>query len=230
MSYGTRIVGGRVEVASPRTGTVYSYEIPPGTSPAAYSLRCAERARVSECLAAIRVNRSPASLDQALISDQVREAAGSRRRGLPVAGGCSCDLTGGRGGEVEGGADAVLDERAGQAAGDRVGGLPAGAVGGDDHLGGELLQSADGVPDDRLEQRAGQVEAADDGVQLVDAGQALGVAADVDDARVPAAGEHDQPAPGDVGDQRLVVQDQRVGLPALAAPGLVDRGTPSRIR
>jgi hypothetical protein len=55
MSYETRIVGGTVEVASSRTGTVYSYEIPPGTSPAAYSLRCAERARVSECLAAIRV-------------------------------------------------------------------------------------------------------------------------------------------------------------------------------
>ena len=55
MSYETRIAGGTVEVASPRTGTVYSYEIPPGTSPAAYSLRCAERARVSECLAAIRV-------------------------------------------------------------------------------------------------------------------------------------------------------------------------------
>ena len=54
MSYETRIVGGAVEVTSPRTGIVRSYEIPPGTSPAAYSLRCAERARVSECLAAIR--------------------------------------------------------------------------------------------------------------------------------------------------------------------------------
>ena len=61
------------------------------------------------------------------------------------------------GGEVEGGADAVLDERAGQVAGDGVGGLPAGAVSGDDDLGGELLQSADDVRDDRLEQRAGQV-------------------------------------------------------------------------
>lgn len=55
MRYETRIVGGTVEVTSPRTGAVYSYELPPGTSPAAYSLRCAERARVSECLAAIRV-------------------------------------------------------------------------------------------------------------------------------------------------------------------------------
>jgi hypothetical protein len=89
--------------------------------------------------------------------------------------------------------------------------------------GGELLKSADGVPDDRLEQRAGQVEAADDGMQFPDDGQALGVAADVDDAGVPAAGEHDQPAARDVGDQGLVVQDQRVGFPALPAPGLVDR-------
>jgi hypothetical protein len=64
---------------------------------------------------------------------------------------------------------------------------------------------------------------ADDGVQVLHAGQALGVTADVDDSRVPAAGEHDQPAPGDAGDQRLILQDQRVGLPALAAPGLVDR-------
>jgi len=55
MSYQAKIVGGAVEVASPRTGTVYTYEIPLGTSPAAYSLLCAERARVSECLAAIRV-------------------------------------------------------------------------------------------------------------------------------------------------------------------------------
>ena len=61
MSYETRIVGGTVEVTSPRTGTVYSYEIPPRTSSAAYSLRCAERARVSECLAAIRVIGRPQS-------------------------------------------------------------------------------------------------------------------------------------------------------------------------
>ena len=126
------------------------------------------------------------------------------------------------GAEVEGGAYAVLDERAGQVPRDRVGGFPAGAVGGDDHVGCELLQRANGVADDRLEQGAGEMEPADDRVQLVHAGQALGVAADVDHAGVPAAGEDDEPAPGDVGDQCLVVQDQRVGLPAAAAPGLVD--------
>ena len=106
---------------------------------------------------------------------------------------------------------AVLDERFGQAAGDRVGGLPAGAVSGNDHLGDELLQSADGVPDDWFEQRAVQVEAADDGVQGLHAGQALGVAADVDDARVPAAGEHDQPA------VRTRSPAPPVSLPAVAA-------------
>ena len=55
MSYETKIVGDVVEVTSSRTSTVFSYKVPPGINPAAYSLRCAERARVSGCLAAIRV-------------------------------------------------------------------------------------------------------------------------------------------------------------------------------
>lgn len=55
MSYKTKVAGHSVEVTSPRTGTVHTYEIPPGVDPAAYALRCAERARVSECLAAILV-------------------------------------------------------------------------------------------------------------------------------------------------------------------------------
>ncbi len=57
MSYQATITGGVVEVVSPRTGTVYSYPVPPGINPAAYTLRCAERARVTECLAAIRDER-----------------------------------------------------------------------------------------------------------------------------------------------------------------------------
>ena len=57
MRYQATITGGVVKVVSPRTGTVYSYPVPPGIAPAAYALRCAERARVSECLAAIRDQR-----------------------------------------------------------------------------------------------------------------------------------------------------------------------------
>lgn len=55
MKYQTRIAEGTVEVTSPYTGAVHSYKIPPGVSPAAYALRSAERARVSECLDAIRI-------------------------------------------------------------------------------------------------------------------------------------------------------------------------------
>jgi hypothetical protein len=56
MRYQTTIIGRVVKVTSPRTGTVFAYKIPPGSSPGAYALRCAERARVSECLDAIRVD------------------------------------------------------------------------------------------------------------------------------------------------------------------------------
>jgi len=57
-----------------------------------------------------------------------------------------CSLRRGGSG-VEDGADVVLDERGELAAGDRAGGLPAGAVSRNGHLVGELLQSTDEVVD-----------------------------------------------------------------------------------
>src|SRR3972149_6673494 len=53
------------------------------------------------------------------------------------------------------------------------------------------------------------VEAADKRVDALDAGQLPGVAQDVDDAGVAAAGEHDEPLAPDMSDQRLVVQEER---------------------
>ena len=53
MTYETKIVGDVVEVTSPRTHATYRYQIPPGLDPAVFALRCADRARVDECLAAI---------------------------------------------------------------------------------------------------------------------------------------------------------------------------------
>ncbi len=53
MTYDTVIVGRFVHVTSTRTGVTHVYEIPPGSDPAAFALRCADRARVDECLAAI---------------------------------------------------------------------------------------------------------------------------------------------------------------------------------
>ena len=58
MKYQTRITDGTVEVTWP-SGAVRSYPVPAGISPAAYALRCAERARVADCLAAIRIEDRP---------------------------------------------------------------------------------------------------------------------------------------------------------------------------
>jgi hypothetical protein len=66
------------------------------------------------------------------------------------------------------------------------------------------------------------VEAADHRVEGVDAGEAAGVAGDVDDAGMAAPGEHHQTGPAEVHDQSLVVEDQRVGLPAVVVVGLVE--------
>jgi hypothetical protein len=91
MSYETRIVGGTVEVTSPRTGTVYSYQFPP--VPARPHIRCGAL-NVPESASAWR----PSGLSVAgepgpgATSDQVCEAVGSRRRGLLVVGGCTYDL------------------------------------------------------------------------------------------------------------------------------------------
>lgn len=75
-------------------------------------------------------------------------------------------------GEFEGGAHAVLDEGVGESAGKSVSGLPAGAVGGHDHLGTEGVERIERVVDDRFEQWTVEVEPADDGVEPVDAGEA----------------------------------------------------------
>ena len=56
----------------------------------------------------------------------------------------------------------------------------------------------------------------------VAAGEPPGVVEHVDGAGVGAAGHHHQALAGDVDDHVLVVEDQRVGLPAVAGPGLVD--------
>lgn len=53
MRYETRIIDRSVEVTSPRTGAVRVYQVPLSVQPQAYALRCAERVRVGECLAAV---------------------------------------------------------------------------------------------------------------------------------------------------------------------------------
>ena len=71
--------------------------------------------------------------------------------------------------------------------------------------------------------RPAEVEAADDGVDAVLAGELPHVAQDVHDARVAAAGEDHEALAAHVRHQRLVVEDQRVGLPVAVAVGLEQR-------
>ena len=63
---------------------------------------------------------------------------------------------------------------------------PAGAVSGYQEVGGQFGERVDGGADARGEEGAAQVQAAEQGVQLGDAGQPLGVADDVDGARIGA--------------------------------------------
>ena len=65
------------------------------------------------------------------------------------------------------------------------------------------------------------MEAPDDGVQALAARNLRHVAQRVDDPGVAAAGEHDQALAAHVRDERLVVEDELVGLPLAVAARLV---------
>ena len=97
-----------------------------------------------------------------------------------------------------------------------------------DDLGSQRRQCLAGSCDARLEERPVEVEAADDSVDSVDTRESAGVGDDVDDARVTAAGEGDEPFAGHVDDERLVIEDQRIGLPCPAPTRLMEREAASK--
>src|SRR5215472_3187567 len=121
------------------------------------------------------------------------------------------------------GADRIRHVGIAEASSYRVTCPPASAMGRDDDLRRQLGQVVEHAGDQRLEIRPVEVEPADHRVQRLIAGQPPGVAADVHDPGVPAAGDDDQALAGDVHDQRLVIEDQRVGFPGAAQPGLLRR-------
>src|SRR6266851_9467277 len=127
------------------------------------------------------------------------------------------------GSEGEPGADAVGHEGFAESGRHGVLGPPAGTVRGNEHLGIEQGEVIEHPRDEGFEQRPVEVEPAEQRVQRLPAGQSPGVAADVDHAGVAAAGDHDQSLAADVDNERLIVQDERVGLPDLIDPGLLDR-------
>ncbi|MCK9902545.1 MFS transporter [Frankia sp. Cpl3] len=125
------------------------------------------------------------------------------------------------GSEPERGAGTARDPGVGERQGEGRLRTPAGAVGGGDEVGCQLGERADRRGNDRLEGGAAEVQPADQRVQPIDPGQPQGVPGDVDGARVPAAGQDQETAAPHVHDQRLVVEDERVVLPAGAVPPLV---------
>src|SRR5919108_253813 len=80
-----------------------------------------------------------------------------------------------------------------------------------------------GVVDDRLEQAAGEVQAADEAGDPPFAGEPLGVSQHVHGARVGASGDDHEALALHVHDHVLVVPDHRVRLPAAVRAGVVDR-------
>ena len=67
------------------------------------------------------------------------------------------------------------------------------------------------------------MEAADDRGHGLDAGESSRVADDVDDPGVTAPGQHDQAVAGDVDNEGLVIEDQRVWCPGPVGQCLVKR-------
>lgn len=127
--------------------------------------------------------------------------------------------------QLEAGADGVGDERLAEPGADGVLGSPSGAVGGDDDAGHQRAKVVQDPGDERLEDRSAEVEPAHHRVERAFLGQAPGVAADADDSGVAAAGDHQEPLVLDVDDQGLLIEDQRVRLPAAAEPCLLRRQT-----
>jgi len=126
-----------------------------------------------------------------------------------------------RGDQPVRGAAAALHPRGGQGGGERVLGAPPGAMAGHDERRVELGERRDRRADHRLERGPAQVQPTDQAVQALDRGEPHRVPDDVHRARVPAAGDDDQPAAAHVHDQRLVVDHQGVVRPGSAVPRLV---------
>lgn len=90
--------------------------------------------------------------------------------------------------EGECGSDVACRVGVGEGLSDFVGGLPPGAVAGDDEVWGEGYQFLDCVGEDGLEEAAGEVESTNEPVNVVHSGDLANVVQNVDHTGVAAAG------------------------------------------
>lgn len=128
--------------------------------------------------------------------------------------------------ELEARTYAVLDEGVRESARQSMYSLQPGAMSRDDHLRVHLGQSIADKGYYWLEERSTEVESPDHRVDLLNSGELLGVAHDVDDSSVPAAGYHDEALSANVHDRRLIVEDKRVRFPFAVPLRLVEKRHP----
>jgi len=88
--------------------------------------------------------------------------------------------------------DATLDEGVREQRCQSMNRSEARAVGGDNDGRCKGGQGIAGLLDERLRGQATEVEAADDGVDLLDTGQLPGIAHDIDDTRMTTTGQDDE--------------------------------------
>src|SRR5579875_2280597 len=124
-------------------------------------------------------------------------------------------------GKVQRGANAGLDIGRGQSASQFVSRAPAGTVPRHNDTGSNRLQFGDGTRDNRLEDGAAEMQAADKGVDGLDAGKPPGMLKNVDDPGVAAAREDHQAAVFEMADNSLIIPDPDIGLPAVVGTRLL---------
>src|SRR5262245_2338915 len=100
-----------------------------------------------------------------------------------------------------------------------MGRLPACAVLRHDNARAKFFQRLNRRCNDRLETGPGQMKTADHRLNSIDARHLSSALERVNDAGMTAAGEDDEPFVPDAQNDRLVVVDPRIGLPAAIDPG-----------
>ena len=128
------------------------------------------------------------------------------------------------------GSDCWLYECLGKRASELVDGFPAGAVSRQETVDVGRGECVNCGLDDRLEDPAGEVKAADEASDALLAREPLCVAQDVDSPRMRAAGDDDETLAPHVDDQVLVVPDHRVGFPTSLCLCVVDWEAPLECR
>lgn len=106
-----------------------------------------------------------------------------------------------------------MDPAVGQGSSERVLSLPPGAVPRDQQVRPKLGEGFHGRIDGGCKERAVEMKPTEQRVQSGDASEPQRVPHNVHRPRVAAAGDDDEPFAADVDDKRLVVKNERVGLP-----------------